>query len=556
MNRRRIEISRLRTRERQEEGAVDERRTAVAHDRGLVLAAPIPAGCEEVLGRPALTFLGRLVAEFGPRVEAILAARREAQRRRDAGELPDFLPNLAQVRAGDWTVAPPPNTLLDRRVEITAPVDRKMIIHAMGSGAQVFMADFEDSLSPTWSNVVQGQRNLIDAVAGTIRWEDPASGRFHQLGARRAVLFVRPRGWHLFERHATFGGRPVPAALFDAGLFLHHNGHALAASGRGPFLYLPKLEGHLEARLWNDVLSWAEQELSIPAGTTKATVLIETLPAVFEMDEILFELRERSAGLNLGRWDYIFSSIKALSGHADRLLPDRDQLGMSQPFLQAASRLLVRTCHRRGAHAIGGMAAQVPSRSDRAASEEAVAKVEEDKLREVAQGFDGTWVAHPDLVPLARLAFDFEGPNQLGVIPPGPEPTRAELLAIPRGARTESGLRRDLDVCLRYVAAWLRGQGCIPLHGRMEDAATAEISRTLVWQWIRHRARLDDGRVVGSELVARLLSEASDRVRAEVGPERFDAGRYREARRLLQHVILDIALTEFLTLPAYAMLED
>jgi malate synthase len=531
-------------------------RTGLTFERELSLAAPVPAGCEEVLSRDALTFVDRLVTEFGPRVDALLAARRTAQARRDKGDLPTFLPTTACVREASWSVWPPPPELLDRRVEITAPVDRKMIIHAMSSGARVFMADFEDSLAPTWANVVHGQRNLIDAVNGTIRWDDEATGKSYALGERRAALFVRPRGWHLFERHVQQGGRPVPAALFDLGLFVHHNGKTLASSNRGPYFYLPKLEGHLEARLWNDILVWLEHELGLSRGTMKATVLIETLPAAFEMDEILYEMREHSVGLNLGRWDYIFSVIKTLSTDPDRLLPDREELHMGQPFLRAVSRLLVRTCHRRGAHAIGGMAAQVPSRSDPVASTAALRKVEEDKLREVRDGFDGTWVAHPDLVPLARRAFDFADPNQVHAAPDAQPVRPVDLLALPSGGRTEGGLRRDLDVCLRYLAAWLRGQGCIPLHGRMEDAATAEISRALVWQWVRHRARLDDGRVVTAELVTRLLGELADAARAELGAERYEAGRFREARRLLQHVCLDVELTEFLTLPAYAMLED
>jgi malate synthase len=512
---------------------------------------------EQVLTADALIFVSHLTRRFGGRLEGLLAARSERQRAWCAGERPGLLEPTRAVREAAWTVARAPRDLERRVVEITGPVERKMIINALNSGADVFMADFEDATSPTWDNVIQGQVNLWDAVRREIEFTDPRTGKRYRLAPRPATLMVRPRGLHLPERHVEVDGRAVPAALFDFGLFFFHNAQRLVEAGSGPYFYLPKLESHLEARWWNDVFVEAQRIVGLPPGTIRATVLIETLPAAFEMDEILYELRQHSAGLNCGRWDYIFSFIKVHRADPAAVLPDRSQVTMEQPFLRAYTRRVVRTCHRRGAHALGGMAAQIPIRDDPEASRRALEPVRADKLREVGDGHDGTWVAHPGLVALAREAFEsrMSGPNQLGRPLEGPEPALDELLRVPGGTRTENGLRWNLRVGLRYLAAWLCGTGCVPLFNLMEDAATAEICRAQVWQWRRHGARLEDGRIVTSALVQRMLSDELRQVAAEVGRERFVAGRLAQAGTLLSDLCHAEELADFLTCSAYDVLD-
>jgi malate synthase len=513
-------------------------------------------GAERVLTPAALAFVEDLARRFIPRIDEVLARRQATQARFDAGQGPDFLPETADVRKGDWRVAPPPADLQDRRVEITGPVDRKMIINALNSGAQVFMADFEDANSPTWANVVRGQQNLMDAVRRTITFVQGDTGKRYALEARTATLMVRPRGFHLREHHVLLDGRPVPAMFVDFGLYLFHNAAALRSSGTGPYFYLPKMQSHLEARLWNDVFVHAQAALGIPRGTIRATVLIETLPAAFEMDEILFELKEHSVGLNCGRWDYIFSSIKTLRNDPRFVLPDRGQVTMETPFMRAYVQLLIRTCHRRGAHAMGGMAAQIPIKDDPRANEAALEKVRADKLREVREGHDGTWVAHPGLVGVARKVFD-EGmptPNQLSRLRDDVRVTAAMMVEAPQGTRTEAGLRHNIRVGIQYVEAWLGGQGAVPIYNLMEDAATAEICRTQIWQWLRHGAALEDGRRVTRSLVETLTAEEFSLVRDEVGAKRFDSGRFDDARRLFLAVATSEHLQEFLTLPAYELL--
>jgi malate synthase len=450
-------------------------------------------------------------------------------------------------------VAPPPADLERRTVEITGPVDAKMIINALNSGADVFMADFEDANAPTWENVIAGQIHLAAAVRRSLVYDDPVKGKTYRLNDRTATLMVRPRGLHLPESHLRRDGRPVPAALVDFGLFAFHNATELVRRGSGPYVYLPKLEGCEEARLWNDVFVQVQNALGLPRGTIRATVLIETLPAAFEMEEILYELRDHSAGLNCGRWDYIFSTIKTLRHDPSRVLPDRSQVTMEQPFLRAYTQLAVRACHRRGAHAIGGMAAQIPIKGDPAAGEAALGKVRNDKRREVEDGHDGTWVAHPALVPVAREVFEarMRGPNQLDRLREDVRVEAGDLLEPPAGTFTEDGLRLNVRVGVRYLESWLRGTGCVPLYHLMEDAATAEISRTQVWQWIHHRARLEDGRPVTPDLVERVLGEELERIEGEVGTEAFRGGRFPEAVRLFLQVATGAELEEFLTLPAY-----
>lgn len=483
----------------------------------------------EMASAPVKDFLLALERKFGERRRELLALRKGKQTW-------DFLPETASVRAGDWRIAPVPSVLLDRRVEITGPTDPKMVINALNSGANVFMADFEDSLAPAWDNVVGGQESLYRAVRRTLTFESP-EGKQYKLSDKPAVLFVRPRGWHLEEAHARVDGRPMSGSLFDFGVFFFNNAKEQLARGAGPFFYLPKMESHLEARLWNDVFVFAETTLGIPAGTIKATVLIETLPAAFEMDEILYELREHSAGLNCGRWDYIFSFIKK---QPHQLLPDRSQLTMDKGFLRAYAQKLIQTCHRRGAHAMGGMAAQIPIKDDPAANDAALARVRADKEREARDGHDGTWVAHPGLVPVARAIFDAHvtGPNQLHVLRTDVNVTKEDLLRVPEGTRTEDGLRHNVRVGVRYLEAWLRGQGCVPLFHLMEDAATAEISRAQVWQQVRHavitREKLD-------QVIAEELAQAS-------------GGKFSEAKSLFRSLSLADEFEEFLTLPAYQQL--
>jgi malate synthase len=520
------------------------------------MAFPPADGADRVLTPPAVAFVEDLVRRFRPRIDDLLARRRDAQARFDAGARPNFLADTAEVRRVDWRIAPVPADLMDRRVEITGPVDRKMIINALNSGASVYMADFEDANAPTWDNTIGGQANLMDAVRRTITFASEA-GKRYSLNERIAVLLVRPRGFHLPERHWIVDDRPAPGMLVDFGLFFFHNAEALRLRGTGPYFYLPKMQSHLEARLWNDVFLLAQQELGVPRGTIKATVLIETLPAAFEMDEILFELKDHSGGLNCGRWDYIFSAIKTLRHDPGFVLPDRGQVTMAAPFLQAYVRLLIKTCHRRGAHAMGGMAAQIPIKDNPEANARALDKVRADKLREVREGHDGTWVAHPALVPVAKDVFDegMPGPNQLDRLREDVVASAGALIEPPRGTRTDQGLRHNIRVGIQYLEAWLGGQGAVPIYNLMEDAATAEISRTQIWQWIAHRAMLDDGRVVTRPLVLQCIGEEYERVRREVGAARFDRGHFPEARKLFEEVATSEELVDFLTLPAYEVLE-
>ncbi len=511
------------------------------------------AGHAAILSNEAVEFVAGLAHGFTDRIEELLARRVQRRREWQAGSRLDFLADTAEIRNSEWRVAPSPSDLTRRVVEITGPVDRKMIINALNSGADVFMADFEDSTSPTWDNLVGGQVHLRDAARGEMTYVDPRTDKHYRLADRVATLIVRPRGLHLHERGFTIEGRAVPGALFDFGLFLFHNAAALIKRGSGPYFYLPKLESHLEARLWNDLFVHAQRALGLPIGTIKATVLIETLPAAFEMHEILYELRDHSAGLNCGRWDYIFSFIKCNRWNADMVLPDRSQVTMEQSFMRAYTQLVVRTCHRRGAHAIGGMAAQIPIKSDPEANRVALAKVTADKLREVRDGHDGTWVAHPGLVPIAREAFEgqMRGPNQLDRMREDVDVGAEDLLRSPQGSRTEQGLRLNVRVGVQYLEAWLRGSGCVPLYHLMEDAATAEISRTQVWQWLKHRARLDDGRPVTRELVEQVMREEMDLVREQVGAKRFDEGSFAQARDLFSELCFATDLEEFLTNHAY-----
>ncbi len=521
-----------------------------------VVLGPMGGRAAEVLTPAALAFVADLHRRFDARRRELLALRVERQARLDAGERPDFLPETAEIRAEDWRVAPLPADLLDRRVEITGPVDRKMIINALNSGAKVFMADFEDATSPTWSNLIEGQANLIDRWAGRLSHTDPATGKAYALGPAPAVLIVRPRGWHLPERHVEVDGAPVSGALFDFGLYLFHNARAALAQGSGPYFYLPKLESRLEARLWNAVFVHAQQSLGLAAGTIKATVLIETLPAAFEMDEILYELRDHAAGLNCGRWDYIFSYIKRLGRDRAFLTPDRAAMTMDKAFLRAYSLKLIQTCHRRGAFAMGGMAAQIPVKGDPAANEAAFARVRADKEREAGDGHDGTWVAHPDLAPVAMQVFDrlMPQPNQLDRLREDVSVSAADMVQVHEGPRTERGLRENIRVGVRYIEAWLRGRGAVPLYNLMEDAATAEISRTQIWQWVRLGAALDDGRTVTAPLVQALLDEEMGALRDGLGREAFDGGRFAQAVALFTGLIAAPSLEEFLTLPAYQAL--
>jgi malate synthase len=520
------------------------------------LKGPTVARGEEVLTADALAFLAELHRKFGARRLELLAARQARQERYDAGESPDFLAQTKAIRDGDWRVAPIPADLQDRRVEITGPTDRKMIINALNSGAKVFMADFEDANSPTWANMVEGQVNLMDRWAGRLSHVDPATGKSYELSAKPAVLIVRPRGWHLPEKHVVVDGEVMSGSLVDFGLYFFHNAKASLAQGSGPYFYLPKMESHLEARLWNDVFGFSQQRLGLPIGTIKATVLIETLPAAFEMDEILYELRDHMAGLNCGRWDYIFSYIKRLRRHPEALTPDRGVMGMGSAFLAAYSLKLIQTCHRRGAFAMGGMAAQIPVRGDPSLNEAAFAKVRADKEREAANGHDGTWVAHPDLVPIAMQVFDrvMPQPNQLDRLREDIAISREDLLKVHEGQRTEQGLRENIRVGVQYIEAWLRGRGAVPLYNLMEDAATAEISRGQIWQWISQGARLADGRMVTAELFKALLDEEMTALKATLGAT-YENGRFAEAIRLFSDMSLSPEFAEFLTLPAYEALE-
>ncbi len=523
----------------------------VEADSGIEVRAPVDGRSAEVLTPEALSFVASLQREFGRRRTELLAERQERQARIEAGELPDFLTETAHIRAGDWRVAEAPPALRDRRCEITGPVERKMMINALNSGARVFMADFEDASSPTFPNCVDGQANCFDAVRRTISLDTPEKS--YRLNEETAVLLVRPRGWHLPEKHVLLDGEPVSAGLFDFGLYLHANGRELLERGLGPYFYLPKLESHHEARLWNDVFCFAQDALGLPRGSIRATVLIETILAAFEMDEILYELREHSGGLNAGRWDYIFSVIKKFRDRPEFVLPDRAQVSMAVPFMRAYTELLVSTCHRRGAHAIGGMAAFIPSRRDPEVNETALARVTEDKVREAGDGFDGTWVAHPDLVPVATAVFDeviADLPNQLARVRDDVSVAAADILSVPDtpGETTEAGLRTNVNVGILYLESWLRGVGAAAIYNLMEDAATAEISRSQVWQWIRHgRFTKDD--------VRRVVDEELGKIRELVGAEAYDGGRFAQARQIFEQVVLADDFAEFLTLPAYELLD-
>jgi malate synthase len=522
---------------------------------GIELTEPRGDRHDEILTDDALAFVADLQRRFDGRRRELLAARAERQRAFDAGGLPDFIVETDHIRTGHWTVAAAPADLADRRCEITGPVDRKMMINALNSGARVFMADFEDSASPTWANMVEGQVNLKDAVRRTIEFTNP-DGRHYRLDDETATLMVRPRGWHLEEHHVVVDGSPMSASLFDFGLYLFHNARQLIERGSGPYFYLPKLENHLEARLWNDVFVQAQDRLGIPNGTIRATVLIETILAAFEMDEILYELREHSAGLNAGRWDYIFSIIKKFRNRSDMLLPDRAQITMTVPFMKAYTDLLIETCHRRGAHAMGGMAAFIPSRNDEDVNRVAMRKVREDKERESRDGHDGTWVAHPDLVPLATEVFAEvlgDRPNQIDRRRDDVEVTGDMLLDtfVDGGQITDAGIRTNVDVAIQYLASWLRGNGAAAIYNLMEDAATAEISRSQVWQWVKNKARLDTGELVTPEMVRTVARQELGRMREEFGDDFFAEGRYQEAADLFEEVALAETFPEFLTLPAY-----
>jgi malate synthase len=511
----------------------------------------------EALTPLALQLVASLHRRFNARRLELLAARGRRQEELDAGAMPDFLAQTADVRRGDWRIAPVPADLQDRRVEITGPVERKMIINALNAPVRCFMADFEDSCAPTWENIVRGQINLADAVRRTISFADAATGKVYRLADRTATLIVRPRGWHLPEKHVLVNGEPVSGALFDFAVYLANNHEALARAGTGPYFYLPKMESHLEARLWNDVFLAAQDALGIPRGTIRATALIETILAAFEMDEILFELREHSAGLNCGRWDYIFSFIKKFRNRPDFLLPDRASVTMDRHFLKSYVDLLIKTCHRRGAHAMGGMAAQIPIRDDKQANEAAMARVRADKVREANAGHDGTWIAHPGLAAIARDAFDtvMKGPNQLSVLRAEVAVTPQDLLRVPHGEITEGGVRSCTRVGVQYMEAWLRGSGCVPLYNLMEDAATAEICRAQLWQWLHHGAHTSDGAAVTPERFDRLLTEEIDRIHHEVGPGRLLNGVFPTAVRLFEQMIKQDEFDEFLTLPAYDLLD-
>ncbi len=527
--------------------------SALSPPKGVEIRAPIRSGYHTILTPEAIAFVVELERKFGSTRRRLQALLQELQAKRDAGATPDFLAETSKIRESDWTVAPLPKDLLDRRVEITGPVDRKMVINALNCGANVYMADFEDATTPTWANLIEGQINLHDATRREIAFTDPSSRKSYKLADKTAALFVRPRGWHMPEKHVLVDGQPMAGAFFDFGLFFFHNARELVKRGAGPYFYLPKLENHLEARLWNDVFNHAQDKLGLKRGTIKATVLIETLPAAFEMDEILHELRQHSAGLNCGRWDYIFSFIKKFRDDPAAVMPDRASVTMAVHFLSSYSQLLIKTCHRRNVHAMGGMAAQIPIKDDKVANELALTKVRADKEREAANGHDGTWVAHPALVPVAKEVFDrlMPGPNQIARKRQDVNVAAADLLQVPKGDITEEGLRQNINVGIGYLEAWLRGIGCVPLYNLMEDAATAEISRTQVWQWIRHKAQINDGRAVDKALCRAILAEELDKTKATVGAARYANGRYRQAAKLFINLIEAEQCLDFLTVPAY-----
>jgi malate synthase len=516
------------------------------------IQGPTSAAFDAILSEDAMAFIASLAREFSSRVEALLEQRIERQKAIDAGQMPDFLPETVEIRKADWRVTDVPADLRDRRVEITGPTDRKMIINALNSGARVFMADCEDSMTPTWHNVVQGQVNLRDAVRRTIELE--AKGKQYRLRDDIATLIVRPRGWHLNEKHILIDGKEVAGAFVDYGLYVFHNASELKARGSGPYFYLPKLENHLEARLWSDVFKFSEKEGLVAPGEIKVTVLIETILAAFEVDEILYELRDHIVGQNCGRWDYIFSFIKKFSRYPEFVLPDRAEVTMTTHFLRSYSQLVIKTCHRRGAYAIGGMAAQIPIKDDEQANNQALAKVRADKEREVTDGHDGTWVAHPGLVPLAMEIFDehMPGDNQLDRLREDVHVEAADLLQVVKGKITEAGLRDNISIGVQYMAAWLGGNGCVPLNNLMEDAATAEISRAQVWQWLHHETGvLDEGKNITYELFKTLLDEELEKIRSTVGEEQYKSGHYERAAELMERITRQDEFEPFLTSVAY-----
>lgn len=532
------------------------------HRRPAEVVGPVPAEYDRVLTHRALLFIADLERRFGGQRRILLENRKLAQMRFDDGELPSFPLETEHIRKSVWEVAPVPKALQDRRVEITGPVDRKMMINALNSGAKMFMADFEDASSPTFANMVEGQANMIDYADGNLAFDDEARGKSYRLNDETATMIVRPRGWHLEEAHVTVDGNPISASLFDFGLHIFHNGKKLMEQERGPFYYLPKMENYQEARLWNDVFNFAQAALGIPNGTIKATVLIETLPAAFQMDEILYVMRNHIVGLNCGRWDYIFSYIKTLRNHPEYVLPDRAQVGMDRAFLKAYSLKLIQTCHRRRAHAMGGMAAQIPVKGDEAANAAAFDKVRADKKREAQQGHDGTWVAHPDLVPVAMEVFDAEMPQANQVLSQRQFPTITEtsLLTPHTGTVTEAGIRTNISVGIEYTAAWLRGKGAVPIHNLMEDAATAEISRSQLWQWLTHGTEFEtaDGgtETFTADAFDRLLNDELGKIKSALGDNAYVEGRYPEATEVFVATATGNTLADFLTLPAYDVLRD
>jgi malate synthase len=520
---------------------------------GINVLAPVPEAFKSILTPEALKFAAALAREFDARRQELLQRRVTVQEAINAGQLPDFLDDTREIREAEWKIAPVPRDLQDRRVEITGPVDRKMVINALNSGAKTYMADFEDSHAPTWNATIEGQQNLVDAVNGSITFDSPA-GKHYELRDDPAVLIVRPRGWHLPEKHVTVDGRPISASLFDFALFFLHNARPLLANGSGPYFYLPKLESHLEARLWNDVFKRAQDLLGIPQGTIKATVLIETILAAFETEEILYELKDHMAGLNCGRWDYIFSFIKKFKNRPEYIFPDRAQVTMTRHCMHSYSLQVIKTCHRRGAHAMGGMAAQIPIKADPALNEAALARVREDKVREANDGHDGTWVAHPGLVSIAMEEFNRVMPqaNQIERLRDDVTIRSTDLLKCPDGTITEAGLRSNISVGVQYMASWLSGNGCVPLYNLMEDAATAEISRTQVWQWVHHpKGILDDGRRVDIALFKAVMQEEMTKIKTALGDEAYARGHFAQAAALFDDIITREELDEFLTLRAY-----
>ena len=526
---------------------------------GITIQGPMTAAYAQILTPQALAFVAKLARKFEAQRRQLMAQRVRRQAEFDAGKLPDFLPETRSIRESEWTVGPVPADLRDRRVEITGPTDRKMVINALNCGANVFMADFEDSNAPTWSNMIEGQINLRDALRRSITFTSP-EGKQYQLNPRTATLLVRPRGWHLMEEHMLVDGEAVSGAIFDFALYVFHNAKEAIARNTGPYFYLPKMESHLEARLWNDIFVMAQRELGLPLGTIKATVLIETVLAAFEMDEILHELREHCVGLNIGRWDYIFSCIKKFRSNKDFCLADRSQVTMTAPFMRAYALLLVKTCHRRKAFAMGGMAAQIPIKNDAAANEAALAKVRADKEREATDGCDGTWVAHPALVGIAKDIFDKHMPaaNQVDRQRPDVTVSAKDLLDFrPEAPITEAGLRNNISVGIQYIGAWLAGNGCVPVYNLMEDAATAEISRAQIWQWMRSpKGVLDDGRKITKDMFRKMLPEELARVRRELGETAWLAGRYEDAAKLFDEITASDDYVEFLTLPGYHLLAE